>query len=193
MSARYPVLVSLLVVLGHAPGHTAPQGPSTLILKNYPPESLARGEQGTVEFAVELDRDASIESCVVTKSSGYPRLDAATCDLIVRFAAFAPTEADGTRVATTKTGKIEWRLPQEYRRNASSAPKPLMVTSAELETQRLICKRSNTAGSLIRLKTYCLTRHEWAQAQQNGQRDVRDMINTRQSPHGCYMAQSHRC
>jgi len=133
-----------------------------LIVQNYPSESLARGEQGTVAFLVQLDRDARIDTCVVTKSSGYPRLDAATCDVLVKYANFSPAEAKGARVATSRTGNLEWRLPDSYRHKAAAAAPRVNVTPAELEAQRLICKRTAAPGSLTRLKTYCLTKDEWA-------------------------------
>ena len=157
----------------------------SIVQQNYPAESLERGEQGTVSFSVALDRDARIESCVVTQSSGYLRLDEATCDLIVKFAKFAPAQADGARVATTRTGKLVWKLPDAYRQKAASAPAPVAATAAQLEAQRLICKRQAAPGSVIRVKTHCLTRDEWDQAQENSERAGRDMIPARQSDHSC--------
>src|SRR5690349_10279574 len=72
----------LVAAFAASPGTAAT--PAEVMQSNYPRESLALGEQGAVNFSVELDEHARIESCVVTKSSGYARLDAATCDLIVQ-------------------------------------------------------------------------------------------------------------
>lgn len=187
MLGRYLVLaVPLLAVAVGAVGSAA-WSAASLITQNYPAESLARGEQGVVGFAVELDRDANIDSCVVTKSSGYPRLDDATCDLLVRFAHFPPAETAGKRVATTRTGQLEWMLPDQYRDRAKMAPPPVVVTRASLEARRLICKRTKAPGSLTKLKTYCLTRTEWVQAADNSRQEGQEMIQPRQADHGCAM------
>ncbi len=150
---------------------------SSVIRTNYPAESLALGEQGAVEWAVDLDPQARIESCVVTRSSGYSRLDAATCDLIVEHAHFAPAKAEGQLVATTRIGKIVWRLPEGYRQNAARAPRPLAVTKAQLEDQRLLCRRATAPGSHAKYRTYCLTRADWEQARRYAQLQTQEWMS----------------
>ena len=151
---------------------------SEIMRASYPKESLARGEQGTVSFAVDLDEDARIESCVVTNSSGYARLDSATCDLIVLHANFAPAVAEtGNRVATTRTGRISWRLPSAYLSNASLAPAPTQISADELEKGRLYCRRTQAAGSLVRLKTHCLTKDEWMVAESAVREGMEQLIS----------------
>ena len=157
------------------------------VAKNYPRESLARGEQGIVNFAVELDSQARIDSCVVTKSSGYRQLDRATCDLIVRHADFAPAESDGKRVATIRNGQVRWTLPEEYRDKAKNAPAPVPLSSTELESERLICERGRTIGSLIKTTTYCLTKAEWVIARSEGRRQAERVINPSHQNHGCHL------
>ena len=61
---------------------------------DYPTESLKAGEQGTVEFKVDVTIDGKPENCVIVKSSGYPRLDKAMCDLFLRRAHFKPATDD---------------------------------------------------------------------------------------------------
>ncbi len=159
----------------------------SLVAKNYPRDSLTRGEQGIVKFAVELDSDARIDSCVVTKSSGYRELDRATCDLIVRHAEFPPAQADGKRVATIRNGQIRWTLPEPYRDNAKRAPAPIPASLTELESERLICERNRAIGSLIKTTTYCLTKAEWAIARIEGRRQVERVINPSHQNHGCHL------
>ena len=150
---------------------------SDIMRANYPPESLARGEHGAVQFAVDLDEDARIESCVVTRSSGYARLDAATCDLIVLHAKFAPAQTeDGKRVATTRTGRITWKLPTAYLANASLAPAPEQISAADLEANRLYCRRMQAAGSLIKAKRHCLTKSEWVTAETTMREEMEQFI-----------------
>jgi len=163
---KFTALSAALAFSTLSMGTAAASSMSDIMRANYPQESLARGEQGTVQFAVDLDADARIESCVVTKSSGYARLDSATCDLIVLHANFAPAEAEGgKRVATTRTGHVAWKLPPAYLANASRAPAPVQISAAELEKNRLFCRRMKAAGSFIKTKTHCLTRGEWMTAE----------------------------
>ena len=186
MMTRSAVIFVCLISAGQggwaAPSSSSPN--SALMAQYYPRESLAQGEEGIVGFKIEIDRDARIESCAVTKSSGYPRLDAATCDLLVAHAHFSPAKSDGDRVASAKVGQLVWKLPDTYRKSAA-APPPATVTTAELDAQRLVCKRSKLPGSLIRWKTYCLTRDQWGQATADAQQQGQDMISPRQSDHGC--------
>jgi TonB family protein len=177
MSARTALILSLATLAAAAPAAAA-SSMSSLIRDYYPKESIARGEQGAVEFAVDLDEEARVDSCVVTRSSGYPRLDQATCDLMVLHAAFSPAVTEGgTRVATTRTGRINWRLPPEYSQNAARAPQPATFTKAQLEQGRLVCKRAGEVGSMIRTKAHCLTRLEWNEADAIAEEQVRKFIN----------------
>ena len=183
---RSPSIIALADIAAGAPVTALASNTSDWIAKTYPKESLAMGEQGLVGFAVELDADARIDTCVVTKSSGYRRLDRATCDLIVTHAHFAPAESDGKRVATIRNGHINWRLPGEFRQNAALARPPAPITATELEADRLICTSSNAIGSLIKVTTFCLTKTEWAQARKEGQRQAEKFINPSYSNHGCH-------
>src|SRR5690349_5598344 len=85
------VLVALLSTsVGAAPKRTPVQQRqlSEVVFENYPAQSLSAGEQGPVYFLVWLDDKAHPTKCQVTHGSGFPRLDAATCDLIVQHATF---------------------------------------------------------------------------------------------------------
>ncbi len=152
---------------------------SEVMRSSYPRESLALGEQGTVEFAIDLDEQARVDSCMVTRSSGYARLDEATCDLMVLNAKFAPAQTeDGTRVATTRTGRVTWKLPTEYSRNAARAPRPASFTRAQLQEKRLICRRSTQTGSLLKKQAHCLTSAEWTEADAIAKEQVKKFINS---------------
>jgi TonB family protein len=178
-------LTLMLAGAGTLAGAFAAIASESIVQQRYPAESLARGEQGEVEFSVDLDSQAKILSCVVTKSSGYALLDEATCDVIVIHASFPPAIADGKRVATTRTGRINWTLPERYKDNAKLAPKPAAFTSAELESRRIICRKHQAAGSLVKARTYCLTRAQWDIAESEAQTIVNQMVNPVATPHGC--------
>ena len=163
---------------------------ASIIEENYPYEALQRGEQGVVHFSVDLNDRAEIDSCVVTKSSGYSSLDAATCDVIVKHAQFAPAEAAGKRVATTRTGQMAWKLPEKYAANARLASKPVPQTAEELEKQRLLCQKSAKIGSIVKTVRFCLTRAEWAEGRQLTQGSLNPVTG---GTHGCHLRAGFGC
>jgi TonB family protein len=78
----------------------------------YPAEALRRGEQGLVEFALDVSPQGRVANCRVTRSSGSAVLDAATCRLMTVRARFQPgLGPDGRPVADTVRGHIRWVLP----------------------------------------------------------------------------------
>jgi TonB family protein len=73
---------------------------------DYPKGSLANNEQGTVHYRVKIDRRGVPSQCEVTQSSGFARLDIATCDLLMSRARFTPSQ--GRR--SVYDGKVVWRI-----------------------------------------------------------------------------------
>lgn len=71
-----------LAALSHAPAQAVPDRLQGLITPDdYPLESLDANEQGEVRVRIRVDTAGAV-TCTVRKSSGYPRLDKHTCDLI---------------------------------------------------------------------------------------------------------------
>jgi hypothetical protein len=118
----------------------------------------------------------------VTRSSGYARLDDATCDLIVLHASFPPAKSNGVLVATTRLGKINWTLPPGHRGSAARAPRAASFTKTDLESKRLFCKRTPITGSMLKHKTHCLTRAEWGVADAMTREQVLKFINPYSAP-----------
>lgn len=136
-----------------------------------------------MDWAVDLDPDGRVESCAVTRSSGYRRLDVATCDLIVANVSFAPAvTGDGKRVATTRTGRLVWSLPEAFRANLARAPRPAPLPADELEALRLICKRTLAPGSQVKTRTHCLTRAEWDLALEYSQEQIERWMTVPRRP-----------
>ena len=80
---------------------------------DYPRESLRHNEQGTVEFRVDVNEDGKPDKCEITKSSGFPRLDASTCEQILRRIRFDPVlDEQGKRKRTSHLSHINWVLPR---------------------------------------------------------------------------------
>jgi TonB family protein len=77
----------------------------------YPRESLANGEQGTVFYHVRINSRGRATDCEVTQSSGYERLDLATCSMLMDRAQFTPGRDErGRSTRSTYDGKVVWRI-----------------------------------------------------------------------------------
>ena len=71
----------------------------------YPKASLENNEQGTVHYRVKIDGRGIPRQCEVTQSSGFERLDLATCELLMSRARFT---REGRR--SIYDGKVVWRI-----------------------------------------------------------------------------------
>ena len=76
----------------------------------YPKESLENGEQGIVHYKVKIDSAGRAKKCEVTESSGYRRLDLATCQMLMDNARFTPNMNGGKTVRSTFEGRVHWRI-----------------------------------------------------------------------------------
>lgn len=79
--------------------------------EDYPPASVAAGEQGTVAVSFQINLEGKAEKCTVLRSSGYPGLDAASCELVM---------GKGYEISHDQSGKpkklldrrvVRWVLP----------------------------------------------------------------------------------
>ena len=82
------------------------QAEANAAFTEYPKGSLANNEQGTVHYRVKINRQGIPSQCEVTQSSGFARLDQATCELLMTRARFSRT--NGRR--STYDGKVHWRI-----------------------------------------------------------------------------------
>jgi len=154
---RSIILASALAMSLASPGEAAASsGIQDFMSRHYPPEALAKGEEGKVGFRIDLTDEGRIERCAVTQSSGYPALDRGTCDFIVQYGDFGVArDVEGKKQRATKTGVIDWKLPPGVQKSA--APK---MVSVGLPPD-LICKRTRASGSNRANTTYCMTEEEW--------------------------------
>jgi len=77
----------------------------------YPKDALAHGEQGTVSYHVRIDSRGRATECEITGSSGFERLDTATCALLMERAQFTPSrDENGRATRSTYDGKVVWRI-----------------------------------------------------------------------------------
>ena len=94
-----------------APASAEPMGTSNdgLKFRAYPAESLKNGEEGTVRYRVAINKKGEPMSCEVTGSSGFPRLDEATCQMIVFNAKFNRA-AGKNQKRWVYDGQVVWRI-----------------------------------------------------------------------------------
>ena len=79
----------------------------------YPSESLKAGEEGTAAFHVDVTPDGRAENCQILQTSGFKRLDDATCAVVTKHARFNPKLDDrGRPVRGDYSGKLHWVLPK---------------------------------------------------------------------------------
>jgi protein TonB len=82
--------------------------------EDYPTTDVRAGHTGTVRFRLALDASGKVADCTITRSSGYPGLDAATCRNVTKRARFdAASDGAGEKVAGSYDGTIRWVIPQD--------------------------------------------------------------------------------
>lgn len=114
MAAARTLIASIfLLALAAAPASAEPDraAEANAAFATYPKESLARGEQGVVRYKVKIDGTGRPSQCEVTESSGFARLDQATCSLLMQRAKFtAAKDRRGRGRRSIYEGKVTWRL-----------------------------------------------------------------------------------
>lgn len=79
---------------------------------DYPRLSMERDEQGVVSILLDVSPEGTVTGCQVTESSGYVRLDMASCAQARKRARFAPArDAAGRPVAGRYRMATTWWLP----------------------------------------------------------------------------------
>jgi TonB family protein len=161
---------------------TRPSANAEFLAKNYPPESLQRGEQGRVGFQLTFEADGSLTGCAITHSSGVPTLDNGTCDMLALSARIEPArDAEGRRVRTVRTGYVDWKLPPNGVRMAQAS-----AAGGKSSADPLICKRTSVPGSIIKKIKRCMTKSEWAIQDRIVREEVRRAMDGNTcSDHGC--------
>jgi TonB family protein len=111
-SAKW-ILPAALAAAAPAAAAAAPdrQAEANAAFTEYPKASLANNEQGTVHYRVKIDRRGVPSQCEVTQSSGFERLDMATCNLLMSRARFTPArDSRGRAGRSTYDGRVIWRI-----------------------------------------------------------------------------------
>jgi TonB family protein len=77
---------------------------------DYPPESVNLGEQGKVQIRYTIGTDGVVSECVVTMSSGIPRLDDGACAMVKTKWKFVPATQNGKSVAVSIQAEVVFAL-----------------------------------------------------------------------------------
>lgn len=94
-----------------APSPATPRGRGNVFSDDdYPSASRAAEEEGVARVSYVVGADGRVTQCEVVQSSGFKRLDDATCSIIQRRFRFNPATRDGQPVPERKTQPVRWRL-----------------------------------------------------------------------------------
>lgn len=94
-----------------APTAATPRGRGNVMSEDdYPSASRRAEEEGVTRVRYVVGPNGRVSSCEVIQASGFPRLDAATCQIIERRFRFNPATREGQPVSETKTQPVRWQL-----------------------------------------------------------------------------------
>lgn len=80
---------------------------------DYRPSWINREMIGVARFRLHIGAGGRIENCTITRSSGHPELDRATCDLVSRRARFEPARNEaGEKTGGSYSSSVSWELPR---------------------------------------------------------------------------------
>jgi periplasmic protein TonB len=80
---------------------------------DYRPRWIMEELSGTARFSLQIDARGKVTGCSITRSTGPPALDTATCDLVTKRARFdAARDNTGKPVAGTYSNSVTWRIPE---------------------------------------------------------------------------------
>ena len=97
---RTPLYIGMAILLIASAGEAQAQH------DDYPALALRMRHEGEVRYHAEYGPDGRLNRCAITKSSGYPELDAETCVLAKRSSEAKPQNSE------LKDGIVKWKLPK---------------------------------------------------------------------------------
>jgi len=150
-----------------------------IFLKLYPRRALAAREEGAVGFTVTLNSKGDVTDCRVTHTSGHPLLDQETCKIITLNAQFKPDPALGPSQTKTHEGVITWKLPA----STTVLEPPRAIATAD-SPEKVICKKSQTTGSLAASERVCMTQRDWNRQSDDAKEMWGDIQGKKGSTHG---------
>jgi protein TonB len=81
---------------------------------DYPSRALREEREGTSGFRLTIGPDGRVTDCQITRSSGSPDLDEATCSNVRRRARFEPAkDGDGNPTTGSYSSSVRWVIPKD--------------------------------------------------------------------------------
>jgi protein TonB len=77
---------------------------------DYPPISRRLNEEGTTLLKLTINTEGRAENVTVSKSSGFPRLDEASVQIVTNRFRWTPAQAEGKPVAVEQQIQVKWQL-----------------------------------------------------------------------------------
>jgi TonB family protein len=87
------------------PGDSERPSYRSIVSPKYSADAVGRGEQGAVHLLVRVSEDGAVADASITRSSGYPALDAAALDAVAKWT-FYPARRNGRPQASEVTVPI---------------------------------------------------------------------------------------
>jgi protein TonB len=80
---------------------------------DYPSRALREEREGVTGFRLDFDATGKPTNCSITRSSGSPDLDEATCSNLMRRARFKPGMQNGQPVSGSYSSSVRWVIPKD--------------------------------------------------------------------------------
>jgi len=81
--------------------------------EDYPSRAIREELEGTTRFRLVIGSNGRVNACEVTRSSGHPLLDEATCRFVSGRARFDPaTDGNGRKVVGSYASSVRWVPPR---------------------------------------------------------------------------------
>jgi TonB family protein len=77
---------------------------------DYPADSIRMQEQGVVRLAFMVSETGDVSECAIEASSGFPRLDAAACAMVIGRWKYKPATLDGKTTSTLNVANVVFLL-----------------------------------------------------------------------------------
>jgi protein TonB len=105
--------LAALLAAASAPPPPASAGSSgSTAPADYPAEALRLHQEGKVEVTLQINEAGRATACTVTRSSGAPSLDEATCRLMIDRARWKPARDEyGHPAPDVVDTSVDWHLP----------------------------------------------------------------------------------
>ena len=122
---------------------------------DYPTDSLIKGDEGVVRFAVTISADGVPTACTVAQGSGSEFLDATTCSLLTHRAHFKPAQDEkGKPIVAVYRGNLRWQLPVDPKVPAATPPKPQQPGKVDLALAMKKLPEGVAAGTRLSLNMF---------------------------------------